>query len=84
MTAHGVIYGLHDPDTGELRYIGQTIKRPCDRLACHVAPSQLKRHSYLARWLKGCVEHGLRPTISVIAEAKDQTELDRLEIELIA
>ena len=82
--AHGVIYGLHDPLTGELRYIGQTIKAIPDRLAAHKTPSSLKRHSYLSRWLGGLVKRGLSPTWSQLAEAQDQPELDRLEIEFIA
>lgn len=81
---HGVIYGLHDPETGELRYIGQTITTVKARLAKHVTPSQLKKHSYLARWLLGLVKRGQSPTWSVLAEALDQEELDRLEIEYIA
>lgn len=81
---HGVIYGLHDPETGELRYIGQTITTVKARLAVHVSPSQLKKHSYVARWLLGLVRRGLEPTWSVLAEASDQEELDRLEIKLIA
>jgi hypothetical protein len=82
--AHGVIYGLHDPLTGELRYIGQTVKAVPERLASHVCPSSLKRHSYLARWLGGLVKRGLSPTWSQLAEAQDQSELDRLEVEFIA
>lgn len=81
---HGIIYGLHDPHTDELRYIGQTIKSVELRLACHLAPGMLKRHSYLYRWLGGLVKAGLKPGTSVIVEAYDQPELDRLEIEHIA
>ena len=80
---HGVIYGLHDPETGELRYIGQTITSVPQRLAAHVAPSSLPRHSYLARWLLGLVKRGLSPTWTVRAEAGDQADLDRLEKEHI-
>ena len=81
---HGVIYGLHDPVTGELRYIGQTVKSVSQRLATHLSPSSLRRHSYLYRWLKGLVERGLKPSWSQIAEAEDQTELDLLEVLSIA
>ena len=81
---HGVIYGLHDPHTGLIRYIGQTTTTVEQRLRSHLAPSSLNRHSYVYRWLRGLVGRGLRPTTSIIAEAQDQPELDRLEIEHIA
>ncbi len=81
---HGIIYGLHDPTTGELRYIGQTVNAVTQRLAVHLSPSSLRRHSYLARWLLGLVKRDLSPTWSVLAEAQDQAELDRLEVEHIA
>lgn len=82
--SHGVIYGLHDPETGELRYIGQTTKAVVCRLSAHLAPSSLRRHSYLARWLLGLAKRGLSPTWSILVEAQDQAELDRLEVECIA
>lgn len=81
---HGVIYGLHEPLTGELRYIGQTTTTVSQRLSKHLTPASLRRHSYLARWLLGLAKRGLSPIWSVLAEAKDQAELDRLEVELIA
>lgn len=84
MKIHGVIYGLHDPQTGELRYIGQTVTEVVQRLRTHLAPSQLKRHSYLARWLLSLVKRGLSPTWSQIVTAQNQVELDQLEIEHIA
>lgn len=84
MKGHGCIYGLHDPESGELRYIGQTIKSIPNRLSAHLSPSSLRRHSYLYRWLGGLVERGLKPTWSQIDVAGDQADLDRLEIEHIA
>lgn len=84
MNIHGVIYGLHDPESGELRYIGQTIKSIPDRLAAHLSPSSLRRHSYLYRWLGGLVKRGLKPTWTQIDAAETQADLDRLEIEHIA
>jgi hypothetical protein len=82
--SHGVVYGLHDPITGELRYIGQTITTVQQRLSVHLSPNSLRRHSYLARWLLGLTKRGMSPTWSVRAEAQDQAELDRLEVEHIA
>jgi hypothetical protein len=81
---HGVIYGLHDPLTGELRYVGQTTTTVDSRLSAHLSPSNLRKHSYLCRWLGGLVKRGLRPGVSIRAEAVDQARLDCLEIEHIA
>lgn len=81
---HGFIYGLYDPDSGELRYIGQTTKNPVElRLKAHLCPSSLRRHSYLARWLKGVVGRGGRPIIQSLACATSQEDLDVAEIEMI-
>lgn len=82
--AYGAVYGLHDPSTGELRYIGQTTTTVAARLSVHMAPASLRKHSYVCRWLRGLNQRGLRPTTSIIAEAADQEELDRLEIHHIA
>jgi len=82
---HGVIYAFIDPRTNTIRYIGQTTyAKPEQRLAAHLAPSMLKKHSYLSRWLKGLVDAGLKPEMVLIDAALDQAELDRLEIEHIA
>jgi hypothetical protein len=85
MAVHGVIYALIDPVSEQVRYIGQTTYDvPSKRLAAHLAPSMLRKHSYLARWLKGIVDRGMRPEMVLIDVAYDQAELDRLEIEYIA
>lgn len=81
---HGYVYGLLEPRTFELRYIGQTIKHPAARLAAHLTPGTLRKHSYVARWLSGLVKKGLKPIIAVLDVAHDQAELDRLEVEHIA
>lgn len=54
------------------------------RLRAHLAPCMLRKHSYLSRWLGGLVSNGDRPAIRPFVEAKNQSELDRLEIAFIA
>lgn len=81
---YGIIYGLYDPRTEALRYIGQTTRTSTQRLRAHLTPSALRRHSYVARWLSGLSRSRLIPTCSILAEAQDQEELDRLEVEWIA
>ena len=38
MPMNGVIYGLSEPYTGELRYVGQTAQDPRKRLSWQVVP----------------------------------------------
>lgn len=80
---YGIIYGLHCPTSGELRYVGQTTKPLYVRVGNHLSPSGLKKHLYVASWLKGLVNRGLRPVAKVLAEAESREELDRLEVEHI-
>jgi transposase-like protein len=81
---HGYIYCLLDPRTFELRYIGQTTKQPHHRVSAHLCPSMLRKHSYLARWLKSLVDKRLKPLIAVLDVAYDQSELDASEVAHIA
>lgn len=81
---YGYVYGLYDPRTKELRYIGQTVMLLWRRLACHLVPSVLARPSHRTNWLKELLKAHLRPTIEALAEATSQEELDRLEVEFIA
>lgn len=85
MDTYGRIYGLHDPATGELRYIGQTITSLSRRLTFHIAPSILKSsRCHRANWILTLVNVGLRPVIKEIATASSREELDRLEVEHIS
>jgi len=80
---YGRIYGLHDPTSGELRYIGQTVVPLKRRLGFHCAPSHLKTASRKVSWVKSILAQGERPVIRCRARAGDQEELDRLEIEQV-
>jgi len=84
MKPHGYIYGLFDPRSEALRYIGQTTKDPEERLMCHLCPSSLKQHSHVARWKKGLMKRGLQPLVLTLDVALSQEELDRLEVGWIA
>jgi hypothetical protein len=57
------IYGLTDPETGECRYIGKTV-RPIERLAAHVATKMSNCHR--ARWMCGLRDRGLRPEMFIL------------------
>ncbi len=71
------IYGLVDPRTNKIRYVGKTvnIKR---RLQNHLCPASLNRIRHVAQWLKGLVQHNSRPTV-VILETVKESDADKTE-----
>lgn len=58
------IYGLLEPDTGKLRYIGKA-ENPQARLAKHLCD---KNPSHRKNWLSSLKERGLRPVIQLLLE----------------
>src|SRR5579885_2077435 len=72
------IYVLCDPDTGEIRYVGKTVMRLCNRLAKHMEATP-KTHS--GRWIQVLKTQGKRPIIAYLDEAKhDWAERERFWI----
>jgi hypothetical protein len=68
------IYGLKDPLTGVIRYIGYTSKKPEARLTDHVKEANCKGptcHRY--KWLRKLFQQGLRPTITVLEVVTQRT-----------
>lgn len=55
-----VIYGLYDPRTDELRYVGKTSVALHLRLARHLRD---RRRSYKVSWIQSLKRRGLKPTI---------------------
>ena len=84
MKVYGVIYGLHDPETGELRYIGQTRTGLKERLWSHLGPSNRRKNYHSARWVNSLVMKGLKPEARLRATASSREDLDQLEIKHIA
>lgn len=60
------IYGLADPRTGHLRYVGKTVRSLKERLAGHTEVRHRKFHN--ARWVNSLWNKGLRPEIFLIEE----------------
>lgn len=65
------IYGLVCPLSGEIRYIGKTNRNLRLRLNAHVTESRRLRHSHKHRWIAGCYDRGLRPSVWVLEELED-------------
>jgi DNA-binding XRE family transcriptional regulator len=59
------IYGLIDPRTGLLRYVGKT-QRPARRLASHIAYSRKGHHTHACRWIRCLLREGLKPVMQLI------------------
>lgn len=73
------IYGLKDPNTLEIRYIGQTsqgFKRP----EVHVTKSALKNKTHRSSWIKSILP---KKPIIVVLESCSKEDLNSLEIKWI-
>lgn len=73
-----IVYGLADPRTGHLRYIGQS-RQGVRRIRAHLTPSALSRDSRLSEWLRGLVAEGLRPDGFIIEEHDDPDDIHAAE-----
>ena len=80
----GLIYGLHDPFTEELRYVGQTWCSLGRRLSQHVALSKSKTNRHVLSWISSLLEKGGRPIIRELGRADTVEELDALEVKTIS
>jgi len=66
----GIIYGLIDGDTMELRYVGQTIGSPEDRLKAH---KRKTGNPHLDNWLRST-------NTNIIVLERDPVDLDAAEM----
>ena len=65
------IYGLVCPFTGDIRYIGKTVRPLVARLHNHITESKRARHSHKHRWIAKCCDQGLRPGMWLLEEVPD-------------
>lgn len=85
MERRRIIYGLTDPKTGEVRYIGKSssgMRRPRD----HFTESSLKQHArtHKAKWIRKVHASGNACGIVVLEECMDESALNSAEIRWIA
>lgn len=78
-----VIYGLIDPNTKELRYIGYTSEFK-KRISNHHNTSQLKAFTHKNNWIKSLLSNGQRAEAIILEEYESAQELPVAEIEAIA
>lgn len=79
-----VIYGLFDPRTGELRYVGKSTTGVRHRVSSHLYPSSLRDRTLKIGWLKSLLKRGLKPEAEVIEAVAQKTDLDEAERHHIA
>jgi hypothetical protein len=68
------IYGLADPNTGELRYVGKTVMPLTQRLGFHCNRAELSRKNdtHKNNWVKKLLREGKRPEIFVVEEHEEE------------
>lgn len=75
------IYGLLDPITREIRYVGKTVnlKR---RIKEHLSPSETKSKSHKNEWIKSLARNGLKPAFRILQEVSidDWQEAEKFHI----
>lgn len=74
----GWIYGLIDPLTEELRYIGQTILKVNYRYKHHIYNSKNNPKAYVNCWIKSLLNKNLKPELIIIDYV--ESDLDFWEI----
>ena len=74
-----LIYGLADPTTDEIRYVGKSCKG-LERPGEHMNPGKLKYKSKKNSWIKNLKMKDLRPKIVVLEECLSADVLDEREI----
>jgi hypothetical protein len=75
------IYGLVDPISKKLRYVGQT-RRGFKRIREHWRASVLSKEArtHKTRWIKSLVVKGLTPSVVVFQEFEDDSWLNEAEV----
>lgn len=81
---HFVVYGLADPITGELRYIGKSTTGVARRLGSHMCASSLRGKTRKNNWLKSLIRRGLKPEAFVIEAFDSKSPLNESERHQIA
>ncbi len=63
------IYGLVDPTSGKVRYVGKS-KNPKYRLSVHMN-WYLSRTSAKSKWIHGLIKQHLKPSILILQEVSE-------------
>lgn len=78
-----LIYGLADPITKEIRYIGKS-SSGMNRPKQHFSKSSVEKRSYKSSWMQSLLKEGKQPEIIILDDTPtDYEELSSLEVEWI-
>lgn len=66
-----IIYGLSNPYTFELRYVGKTEQKLSVRLQQHLQPAYLRTNTHKNAWIKSLLKNGIKPEIFEIETTED-------------
>ena len=71
------IYGLVDPETKKIRYVGKTVKSLSSRLSNHLYNAKKTKHNkHLSNWICKLLNKGLKPLIIVLETANKENWKD--------
>ncbi len=73
-TRSNLIYGLSDPVTGQLRYVGYSsigMKRPRQHMQPHRLRLEVAANNHKAHWISSLIEQGMMPVIVIFQEFED-------------
>jgi hypothetical protein len=76
MDGEVIIYGLHDPRDGKLRYVGQTSVCPTSRLRKHISTAK-RSQTHCAYWIRQLLSNDLRPDMKIIEQVKMERRAER-------
>lgn len=74
MSKPWTIYGLHDPRTGAIRYVGFTTATPAKRLKGHISHALTDRRLPVHRWIAKLLRLGLFPFVSELEHGEGEWE----------
>jgi hypothetical protein len=77
---HGCVYGLRDPETNELRYVGKTVHRPSARLNGHMLGAMNGSSMRVAHWIRTL---GTEPRLTIFACDVPEHDLAETEAAVI-
>lgn len=75
---NNIIYGLIDPRTGELKYIGKS-QHGITRFKQHLKPYSLKKHNHKNNWIKLLLSLGLMPEFIILETLSNPNDLFQAE-----